>query len=653
MPFTSANLFFTQLSDYNMLYGISGLNAAGQPNYFWSPGLANNGIATPTVVSLTPGSQPFKADKNNIAPSFGVAWKVPVKRGGWLSWLLSDDPVLRGGYSRAYTREGLSTVADIFAANPGGNIPASRNQGLGNLINPGQSWPLLLRQTNQLAPPPFASTPSYPLTVSFANSINAFAPDTQTPWVHSFNIGFQRAITKNSVIELRYVGTRARGGWVDGGRGINELNVVENGWMTEFQHAQANLLVNEKTYNTTWGGTPVTGKVAGSFAYNGLTGQYPLPLIQSYFTGVAQTTANNPALYTSANYANSTWLNYLTPTNPNPTGMAANFFTDATLRGNGTNAGEPTNLFYMNPAISGNVWVTGRPQDQLMSNFDATQLEFRRRMSGGLQVSASYQYIIRQNTTSYVSVRTGPEMISQSSPKHAVKFGFNYELPFGQGRRWGGGAGRILNEAIGGWSIDGNARLQSGNILDFGNVLLVGMTDQQLQDAIGVYTMADSAVNSGGNPNILRVFMLPQDIIKNTILAYSTSATSPTGYSGAAPSGRYFAPIRSSGCLQPYAGACVVNGQIVTGPADHHYVTGPAFMRIDLAVTKRFDVYRRVNAELRIEALNVLNNIDWLGVTTLGGTTANSYQITSAYSDMSNTQDPGGRILQLSWRINF
>jgi hypothetical protein len=283
-----------------------------------------------------------------------------------------------------------------------------------------------------------------------------------------------------------------------------------------------------------------------------------------------------------------------------------------------------------------------------MSNFDAAQLELRRRMSGGLQLAASYQYIIRQNTTRYVSVRVGPEMISQSSPKHAVKLNWNYELPFGQGRHWGGGASRAMNAVIGGWSFDGNARLQTGNILDFGNVLLVGMTDQQLQDAFKVYTIPDTT-----NSHITRVYLLPQDIINNTILAYSTDATKPSGYSGATPTGRYFAPIQSSGCLQPYAGACVVNGQVVQGPADHHYVTGPGFMRFDIAVTKRFDVWRRVNAEFRAEVLNVFNNIDWVGVTSLGGTQPTSYQVTGAYRDASNTQDPGGRIIQLSWRINF
>src|SRR5258707_15721710 len=115
--------------------------------------------------------------------------------------------------------------------------------------------------------------------------------------------------------------------------------------------------------------------------------------------------------------------------------------------------------------------------------------------------------------------------------------------------------------------------------------------------------------------------MLAQDVIANTILGNSTSYTTANGYSGAAPTGRYFASIQSSGCIKVYRGPCEQNGQIVAGPADHHYVYGPLFGRIDMGVTKRFEVTRKVNGELRIEVLNALNSIDFQGLTTVTGTT--------------------------------
>ncbi len=55
---------------------------------------------------------------NNIAPSAGVAWRIPVKSDSFWSKLLSQDPVLRGGYTRAYTREGLTNDLGHLCGQP-------------------------------------------------------------------------------------------------------------------------------------------------------------------------------------------------------------------------------------------------------------------------------------------------------------------------------------------------------------------------------------------------------------------------------------------------------------------------------------------------------------------------------------------------------
>ena len=43
------------------------------------------------------------------------------------------------------------------------------------------------------------------------------------------------------------------------------------------------------------------------------------------------------------------------------------------------------------------------------------------------------------------------------------------------------------------------------------------------------------------------VYMLPQDVIDNTIKAYSFNAT---GYSAGAPEGRYFTPANGPNCIE-------------------------------------------------------------------------------------------------------
>ena len=49
------------------------------------------------------------------------------------------------------------------------------------------------------------------------------------------------------------------------------------------------------------------------------------------------------------------------------------------------------------------------------------------------------------------------------------------------------------------------------------------------------------------NPYRTLVWMLPQDIIDNTVKAFSVSAT---GYTQGAPTGRYFAPANGPDCLE-------------------------------------------------------------------------------------------------------
>ena len=87
---------------------------------------------------------------------------------------------------------------------------------------------------------------------------------------------------------------------------------------------------------------------------------------------------------------------------------------------------------------------------------------------------------------------------------------------------------------------------------------------------------------------------------------------------------------------------------------------GPAFFRSDLSVVKRLRFTESVNLELRGEFLNAFNNINFLvgsaanDVNALGGFTSSTFgRMTNAYQDLSTTNDPGGRLVQLVVRFNF
>ena len=106
---------------------------------------------------------------------------------------------------------------------------------------------------------------------------NAFAPDLKTGRVHSWTFGIQREIDKNTVVEFRYVGNRAMDLWRQ--YSINETNIVQNGFLTEFNNAENNLILNKAAgFGSTFAKTTVPGTVA-------------LPIILGLFQGLPASAA--------------------------------------------------------------------------------------------------------------------------------------------------------------------------------------------------------------------------------------------------------------------------------------------------------------------------------------------------------------------------
>jgi hypothetical protein len=629
LPFVSTSQAYSRPLDYCNNYGVSGCTAdASSPNLF-APG-SFNGQAT-KFKPFPAGDKAYQTQYYNFAPTVGAAWR-PALTAGFLEKLLSPDPVFRAGYSKAYTREGMQAVAGIYSYNPGGAITATRSMSLGTLVYGDNSkLPLLLRNGfSQFGPPPFQDAPAYPLTPTTADATNEFYPQTRTPYAHSWNVSFQRTISKNTAVDIRYSGTRMVGGWWVGGRNLNEVNTIENGFLNEFKLAQANLRAN------------VAGGKGATYAYTGVAGTSPLPIMLAWLNG--RTNADSTSAYTGSGWTNSVLYNYLNIQNPQPQSFANYLQTNnPTYAANANAAGLASNFFIVNPAVSsGGAWVSGRPEDDQNRVFDALQIELRRRMSGGFLVQGSYQYIIRAQAMSFYSLRNASGVeVDTNAPLHALKANWVYDLPFGQGKKWAGGVGRGWNMLVGGWSWNGNLRTQSGNRIDFGDVRLIGMTDEELRS---VYKLRFANDAQGKT----RAYMLPQDIIDQSIKAYSFDATSATGYSTALgpPTGRYFAPASGPDCVNGYQGQCTGNAGL------HHFVTGPAFFRVDMAFVKRIDLTKRVWTDIRADVLNVFDNVNFVGVTGVGSTATSGYEVTTAYRD-SNTQDPGGRLLQLSVRISF
>jgi hypothetical protein len=71
-----------------------------------------------------------------------------------------------------------------------------------------------------------------------------------------------------------------------------------------------------------------------------------------------------------------------------------------------------------------------------------------------------------------------------------------------------------------------------------------------------------------------------------------------------------------------------------------------------MSAVKRVKINERLNFELRGEILNAFNNINFFGVT-CAASSDTCGEVTSAYRDVNNTQDPGGRMIQIVARFNF
>jgi len=147
------------------------------------------------------------------------------------------------------------------------------------------------------------------------------------------------------------------------------------------------------------------------------------------------------------------------------------------------------------------------------------------------------------------------------------------------------------------------------------------------------------------DPTTKTVTMLPDDIILNTRRAFNTDPTSLTGYGSlGAPTGRYLAPIGGPGCVAIQTGEC--------GDPKRIFVRAPAFTRIDMTLRKRFPWGGTRSFDVQIDALNVFDAINFTPVFNPGNG-ATIFQVTSAYTDLSNSYDPGGRLGQIVFRVNW
>jgi hypothetical protein len=417
--------------------------------------------------------------------------------------------------------------------------------------------------------------------------INGVGANIKQPYTESWNLGIQRQITDHSALELRYVGNRSLRQWIVINQ--NEVNIFENGFLTQFKAAKQNLDINNASGNPNF---------QGSFANNGLSGQQALPIFQAAFAGESAGVDGNFSDFTNSGFVNdlsrgqagalaSTLAGIGGPVDYLCNLVGSSFVPCANVGYTGAGAGYPVNFFQVNP------YAQGIGLSQLVakgySNYNSLQVDFRQRQWHGMQFDANYTWShtlgisTQNNWQGAVNTFTLRDMRMSYGPtlfdiRHSVHISGTYDLPFGKGKQFANHGG-LVDRIAGGWIVGSIFTLQSGNpwllqggystYNDYadGGVVLHGVTKSQLQDSVGVYRIAGTPTVSFLNPK------------------YLASATG----GGANPS--YITPNITPGTI----------GQLV-------YLHGPRYVNDDLSITKHVPIAEGISFSLQAEMVNAFNH---------------------------------------------
>ena len=550
--------------------------------------------------TLEAGRVPYKTDWKNFAPNFGFAWN-PNRTDGWVGKLLGGQKtVFRASYSTIVYDEGTQ----FFAANLGGN--AGKTIGATTLIpgTPGATnlpafYTLSDIVANPLTVSNFAfSTTEYKKTINqadqtFARTISGFDPTLRAPYTQNYSFGIQRELWKNTSIEVRYVGNQSRLAWRTSN--LNEVNIFENGFLTEFKNARNNLAINQAAGVASFQNLGRAGQVntpifdAAFGARGGLaaiaagSGYASTAFITNLQNGEAGALANT--LATNQNYVCRMFGNSFSP--------CARVLPTANVAG-----AYPTNFFLLNPFVAGRLNFIDNGG---WHSYDGLQVQFRQRLGQGLNWNLNYTFsksltnlaVDNQNQSlDYVSLRD-PGLNKRWSPfdiRHVIQAFGTYELPIGRGK-WLALNNKLLDNLVGGWTV--------GNVLVFN-------TGQPIQLTGGFVTTSNS-----NNPATNGVRLAPGVTLEQIQKLFDAERTRLTGRAGITdlqrlsvdasligPDGRanpqYLLPNTTPGEF----------GQLL-------FLRDKNTYQWDMSLTKRFKIMEKVQFELFGGFNNVLNHPRW------------------------------------------
>jgi hypothetical protein len=558
-----------------------------------------------------------KTDYNNFAPSVGVAYTPHFKSGiGKFLFGGEGKTVLRGGYSQAYVNDSILTALDgADGSNVGLGSTASNA-----VVNGSQNLNLRLSGTlPTIAPPVFAGAPTFiqnnnPPISSFIGNISGVDPNLQVPKVEQYSFGIQREFFGNLALEVRYVGSRSNS--LLRGVDFNQIDIFNNGILQDFNRALANDKLTGNPFCITAGCQPlqIFREVAGSAGR----------------LGVAPTTATTP----TGTLSRTTFLNNL---RNGAVADLARLYVSGALN-NHPIVTDPNRVPFVNIMPNPASGTADIIVNDASYNYNSLQIEVRRRFAQGLYLQANYTFA--KNLTNAVGTsqalfdtyldNNNKDLDKQRADydqTHTFNLNGIYQLPFGKGKAFLNRGGAV-DKIFGGWEISGLMQWTSGAPISFidtrGTLNRTGRSGRQTPNT-SLSNDELRALSGIFEENGTIYFINPSVINLTTGRASEGFGTTP------------------------FAGQAFFNtnpGE--TGNMARNLIDGPGYFNIDAALLKNIRFGERMRLQIRTEAFNLLNNVNY----TFGTAGEQRQAITSStFGQVTDTTAP--RRIQFALRFEF
>jgi hypothetical protein len=616
----------------------------------------STGLFSPGVLSgnnnpqVKVGAPAYETDWLTLAPNFGFAWNPNISKGFLGKLFGGSKTVLRGAYSLNVYDEGTQFYAQNLGTNAGKTIGATA-------LVPGQAGqtnlPRFYTLSNIVANPltvsnfAFPSGTDYKAVINqadqtFTRTISGFDPTLRAPYTVNWNLGFQREVWDNGVIEARYVGTQTHLAWRTSN--LNEINIFENGFLQEFKNAQSNLAINVAAGST-------------GFANQGRPGQVGLPIFDAAFGPrgalgaiAAASGYTNPAFITNLQNGEAGGLANTLATNQNYVCrmFGTSFSPCLRVQPLANAAGVyPINFFMLNPFVAGRMNFV---DDTGWHSYNGLQLQFRQRLTHGIIWNANYTWSNSLTNLPADNANQGVDFLtlrntdldkrpSQFDIRHVVQTYGTYDLPIGRGRMFNID-NKILNGVIGGWTVGSVFVFSTGQPIQLtggfqtvntsnstaaqGVVLAPGVTLAQIQKLFDAPLTRLTGRPAGTTTDLLR-------------LAVDPSLIGPDFRANPA----FLLPNRTPGSF----------GQQL-------FIRDKNTYQWDMSITKSFHIVESARLELFASLINVLNHPRWAFGDTQAGPPGGTGAVVAAMNVFSTqfgviNGPTGSRTINLRATLSF